>query len=92
MTLSLSEREARVSEIEAQVDSREAKAAAEVVELERLRDENADLSASLEAYEFSVPGKLFFAASAACLVIGILLSWWWFDYRSRMRHGGFRLN
>jgi SH3 domain protein len=92
LTSSLSDREARVSEIEAQVASREAKAAAEAVELERLRDENADLAASLEAYAFSVPGKLFFAASAACLVIGILLSWWWFDYRSRLRHGGFRLN
>ncbi len=92
LTSSLSDREARVSEIEAQVASREAKAASEAVELEQLRVENVDLAASLEAYAFSVPGKLFFAASAACLVIGFLLSWWWLDFRSRSRHGGFRLN
>jgi SH3 domain protein len=89
---SLSDREARVSEIEAQVAEREAGAAAEAEELKRLRAENVSLSGRLEAYSFSVPGALFFVAVAACLVIGCLLSWWWFDYRSRQRHGGYRVH
>jgi len=92
LAASLSDREARVSEIEAQVSAREAGAAAELEELERLRVENISLSDRLEAYTFSVPGTLFFVAVAVSLVIGCLLSWWWFDYRSRLRHGGFRVH
>ena len=92
LTASLSDREARVGEMEAQVAAREAGAAAELAELERLRVENVSLSGRLEAYSFSVPGTLFFVAVAASLVIGCLLSWWWFDFRSRLRHGGFRVH
>ena len=92
LVASLSDREVRVSEIEAQIVSNEATAMAEADELERLRSENAELADSLAAYSFSVPGTLFFTAIAACLVIGFLLSWWWIDLRSRMRHGGFRIH
>jgi len=89
---SLSDREARVGEIEAQAAARETKVAAEAEELERLRIENDRLTDRLEAYAFSVPGTLFFVAAAASLVIGFLISWWWFDHRSRVRHGGFRIH
>jgi hypothetical protein len=89
---SLSDREARASEMEAEVAAREAGAAAEAEELERLRVENVSLSGRLEAHAFSVPGTLFFVAVAASIVIGCLLSWWWFDYRSRIRHGGYRIH
>ena len=92
MTASLSEREARVSEMEAEVAAREAGAAAELEELERLRIVNVSLSERLEAYAFSVPGALFFVAVFASLLIGALLSWWLFDFRSRQRHGGFRIH
>jgi ElaB/YqjD/DUF883 family membrane-anchored ribosome-binding protein len=89
---SLSDREARVSKIEAQAAERETKVAAEADELKRLRVENGKLADRLEAYAFSVPGTLFFVAAAVSLVIGFLVSWWWFDYRSRVRHGGFRVH
>ncbi len=92
LTSSLGDREARVSEIERQVAAREAEGAADAEELKRLRVETTELSNRLEAYEFSVPGTLFFVASAGCLVIGFLVSWWWFDYRSRLRHGGFSIH
>jgi len=92
LTSSLSDREARVSEIEAQVAAREASAVAEAEELDRLRVENIRLTDRLAAYSFSVPGTVFFAAAAASLAIGILMSWWWFDRRSRSRHGGFRVH
>ncbi len=88
---SLSDREVRISEIEERVAAREAEAAAEADELARLRIENSDLAGRLEAYSFSVPGTIFFVASAASLVIGFILSWWWFDRRGRLRHGGFRI-
>jgi hypothetical protein len=81
-----------LSDREAQVAEREAGAVAEAEELKRLRVDNVSLSGRLEAYSFSVPGTLFFVAVAASLVIGCLLSWRWFDYRSRVRHGGFRIH
>ena len=40
---------------------------------------------------FSVPGGLFFVGAVASLVGGLLIAWWWFDRRSRLRHGGFRI-
>jgi len=92
LTSGLSDREARVSEIEAQVAAREARGAADAEELERLRIETSELTERLAAYEFSVPGSLFFMAIAASFAIGILVAWWWFDHRSRLRHGGFRIH
>lgn len=92
LTSSLSDREARVSEIEAQVAAREASAVADANELARLRIENAGLTDRLAAYALSVPGTVFFAAVTASLAIGFLASWWWFDRRGRMRHGGFRIH
>ncbi len=92
LTSSLSDREARVSEIEIQVAAREARAVADADELKHLRVENATLTNRLAAYSFSVPGTIFFVAVAATLGIGFLLSWWWFDHRSRTRHGGFRVH
>ncbi|MGI9343964.1 MAG: TIGR04211 family SH3 domain-containing protein [Gammaproteobacteria bacterium] len=88
---SLSDREARVSEIEKGVIAREEQAKAEQEELLTLREERVDLQSKLDAYSFAVPGNLFFAAAAASLVFGGLIAWWWFDLRSRSRHGGFRI-
>lgn len=92
LTSSLSDREARVSEMETQVAAREAVAAADVDELKQLRVENVRLSDRLAAYSFSVPGTIFFVAVAASVLLGFLVSWWWFDRRGRMRHGGFRIH
>ena len=92
LTSGLNDRETRISEIEKQLADREASAEAEMDELARLRIENVELTDSLAAYAFSVPGTLFFVATAARLVIGFLLSWWWFDHRARLRHGGFRIH
>lgn len=89
---SLSGREARVSKIEGEIQAREAAAAADSEDLERLRKENFRLTDRLQAYSFSVPGSLFSLAAAASFLIGCLLSWWWFDRRSRKRHGGFRIH
>ncbi len=57
LTASLSDREARVGEIEAEVAARETAAAAEAEELDRLRVENVRLTDRLSAYSFSVRSK-----------------------------------
>lgn len=88
---SLADREARVSSIEQQIVEREEATKAEQAELIELREERLRLMSKLDAYSFSVPGGLFFAAAGASLVVGFLIAWWWFDRRSRSRHGGFRI-
>lgn len=88
---SLADREARVSTFEAEIAAREEQASDELDELAELREERLDLMARLDSYSFSVPGSLFFAGTAASVVAGFLLAWWWFDRRSRARHGGFRV-
>ena len=88
---SLADREARVSSIEQEIVAREEQGKAEQEELVELRAERLELMSRLDAYSFSVPGGLFFAAVAASVVAGFLLAWWWFDRRSRSRHGGFRV-
>lgn len=92
LTSGFTDREAQLSEIEAAVIARETAAAADADELKLLRIENVKLADRLEAYAFSVPGKVFFAAAGTTLVIGFLFSWWWFDHRSRVRHGGYRVH
>ena len=88
----LADREARVAGIEQELAVRESAVAADAAELEHLRTENAALASRLDAYAFSVPGTLFFVAVAVSLGIGFLVAWWWFDRRSRLRHGGFRVH
>ena len=87
----LSKREAEISRVEAEVQAREELAAAEVEELATLRQQNVELNSKLEAYGFSVPGNLFLVAVFVSLIAGCLVAWWVFDYRSRLRHGGFRI-
>ena len=91
LTKGLGDREARVAEMEARAAEREAEAAAEAEELDQLRVENADLTDRLDAYALAVPGTVFVVAAIASFLIGVLGSWWWFDRRSRARHGGFRV-
>jgi len=88
---SLADREARVSAFEQEIAEREAQASGELDELATLREERLELMDRLDSYSFSVPGGLFFAGVAASVVVGFLLAWWWFDRRSRSRHGGFRI-
>lgn len=89
---SLADRESRVSEIEKEIVASEEKTKAEQQELVELRAERLELLSKLDAYSFSVPGSLFFIAAGASLVAGFLVAWWWFDWRSRARHGGFRVH
>ena len=89
---SLQDRESRVSEIEQEFRSKQEQTRAEQQELTELREERVELMAELDAYSFAVPGRVFFIGAAASAVAGFLVAWWWFDWRSRARHGGFRVH
>jgi SH3 domain protein len=86
------QQKSKLSELEKIISANDAGVQAEQEELEQLRAANNDLEERLKAYRYSLP--------VFWLLIGIILSlgagfcggWWWFDNRSRTRHGGFRVH
>lgn len=87
----LSDQQDRVSELEAVREDADSQAAAEAEELELLRVENADMKDSLAAYSSSVPVGWVAAFLIVVLAGGFAAGWYWFDSRSRARHGGYRV-
>ena len=69
----------------------EAQARAAGEEVARLQDENSDLRSDLASLSDGVPRSWLGVGVAGALLGGILIAWRWFDYRSRKRHGGFRV-
>ncbi|MEM6511385.1 MAG: TIGR04211 family SH3 domain-containing protein [Pseudomonadota bacterium] len=60
-------------------------------ESEVLKSENERLVAREARYKYSVPYTWMAGAAVVCLLGGFLLGLWWFDHRSRQRHGGIRI-
>ena len=56
-----------------------------------LRAQNEDYLSRQEQYRYSLPVAWVIGATSVCLVAGFLGGLWWIDYRSRKRHGGFRI-
>jgi SH3 domain protein len=56
-----------------------------------LRAQNEDYLSRQGQYRYSLPVSWVIGATSVCLVAGFLAGLWWIDYRSRKRHGGFRL-
>lgn len=56
-----------------------------------LTEENDAFRSRLAVYRFSLPWPIVLGAVLVCLVLGFAAGTWWFDYRSRRRHGGFRI-
>ncbi|MDJ0927879.1 MAG: TIGR04211 family SH3 domain-containing protein [Gammaproteobacteria bacterium] len=71
----------------------DARAQAQAAEssLHELRDEHAGALKRLEAFGFAVPMSWAIGGAGITLLLGICIAWWWFDRRSRRRHGGFRI-
>ena len=69
----------------------EAQARAAGEEVARLQDENSDLRSDLASLSDGVPRSWLGVGVAGSLLFGIFFAWRWFDYRSRKRHGGFRV-
>jgi SH3 domain protein len=76
--------ERQVTEQQTAVDE----GARRVAELEA---RNEDYAARQQQYRHTLPVSWVMVATAVCLVAGFLAGLWWLDYRSRKRHGGFRV-
>ncbi|MDJ0871080.1 MAG: TIGR04211 family SH3 domain-containing protein [Gammaproteobacteria bacterium] len=59
--------------------------------LRQLQQENADYRSRLSVQEFSIPWKWSLGGLLASLILGFMGGIFWFDYRSRRRHGGHRI-
>ncbi|MEJ2601948.1 MAG: TIGR04211 family SH3 domain-containing protein [Gammaproteobacteria bacterium] len=59
--------------------------------LAELTEENEDLRSRTSLYRFSLPWPLVLGAAGVALLLGFVAGMWWIDYRSRRRHGGFRI-
>ena len=60
-------------------------------ETEVLKTENERLVSREARFKYSVPYTWVAGAAFICLLGGFLLGLWWFDHRSRQRHGGIRI-
>ena len=88
---SMQEREQRLGELAAQVETLKSESGANLEELESLRSVESELI-SLKAREsFSMPGTIAWPAIVLALVAGFLGGYRWLDTRIRRRHGGFRV-
>jgi len=56
-----------------------------------LRGENEAFQSRLELYKGSIPWRWSLGAALATLLLGFIGGIAWFDYRSRKRHGGYRV-
>ena len=56
-----------------------------------LRAQNEDYLSRQAQYRYSLPVSWVIGAASVCLIAGFLAGLWWIDYRSRKRHGGFRI-
>jgi SH3 domain protein len=56
-----------------------------------LEEQNESFVSRQEQFRFSLPASWVAGATGVCLVAGFLCGLWWIDYRSRKRHGGFRI-
>jgi SH3 domain protein len=81
----------RVKELQTVRNADDAEQLDSAAELSLLRIENADMRSSLAAYAGAIPFSLFFGALVVVLVAGFAVGWYWFDSRSRARHGGYRV-
>lgn len=73
--------------------AREAREQAEAAgaDVARLQSENSSLQDKLDSLSDGVPRSWLLVGVVASLLLGFIGAWRWFDYRSRKRHGGFRV-
>lgn len=83
------EQERQRLEAAAQEAVEQARAASD--EVARLQAENGDLRDDLASLSDGVPRSWLLVGITGALLVGIFVAWRWFDFRSRKRHGGFRV-
>lgn len=57
----------------------------------QLEKENAQFKEYMVAYRSSIPFSVFMPAIILCLIAGYIACYFWLDYQSRKRHGGFKI-
>lgn len=80
-----------LSELREQTTSSTAEADKTKALVARLRDENEAFQTRLAVYKGSIPWRWSLGAALATLLLGFIGGIAWFDYRSRRRHGGYRI-
>lgn len=74
-----------------QLEQSQVDAGARAERLEQLERENAEYRQQLGIGEWKMPWRWALVGIGFSLLAGIGLGIWWFDSRSRKRHGGFRI-
>jgi SH3 domain protein len=87
----IAEARERAGEAEAALLALREETAAATDRLARLESEHRQAERRLEAYRGALPLTWSLAAAALALVAGFVGGLWFFDRRSRARHGGFRV-
>jgi SH3 domain protein len=80
-----------IGALERQVAEQQATLAEGAARLADLEAQNADYAARQQQYRHTLPISWVMGATGVCLIAGFLTGLWWLDYRSRKRHGGFRI-
>jgi hypothetical protein len=81
----------KAREIEKRLEQEADQIAADRVELQTLRADNADMSERLSTLGFRISLPWLAALVAGCIATGGLFGWWLVDRRSREAHGGYRV-
>lgn len=81
----------RIKELESQVSELGAQLAESKGAVSQLTRDKKQFSDQLSLYRFSLPWPMVLAAALVAIVLGLVGGMWWVDYRSRRRHGGFRI-
>lgn len=87
----LEQERGRVKELQQQHLGTEGQKAATIEELEFLRVQNTDMMAQLSAYSSSIPISWMLLLLVLSAGGGFAGGWYWFDSRSRAKHGGYRV-
>lgn len=81
----------RIATLESDLSAAQSRVSEQQDELAELKRENADYEQKMALYGFSMPWPIALGAMLVTLVLGFFAGTWWLDYRSRKRHGGFRI-
>ena len=81
----------RLAALEQELGEARSEAQARAALVEELREKHAGALERIEALGFAVPMSWAIGGAGITLLLGICFAWWWFDTRSRRRHGGFRI-
>ena len=82
---------ATIARLEQQIAEQEARLADGSERIDELAESNARYARRQLQYANSLPLQWVVSAMMVCLVGGMLAGMWWFDWRSRRRHGGIRV-